>query len=74
MLYKTELKIYSNEIKIYPSKFKVRINGKLEFRLEEIHLVLKMSLKIFSGEKRGLKLHLPKNPTFRPTQAKVKEA
>jgi 16S rRNA (guanine(966)-N(2))-methyltransferase RsmD len=33
-----------------------------------------MSLKIFSGEKRGLKLHLPKNPTFRPTQAKVKEA
>jgi 16S rRNA (guanine(966)-N(2))-methyltransferase RsmD len=33
-----------------------------------------MALKIFSGEKRGLKLFLPKDPGFRPTQAMVKEA
>ncbi|MDR2199184.1 MAG: 16S rRNA (guanine(966)-N(2))-methyltransferase RsmD [Deltaproteobacteria bacterium] len=33
-----------------------------------------MPLRIFSGERKGLKLHLPPNPSFKPTQAKVREA
>ncbi|MDR2340534.1 MAG: RsmD family RNA methyltransferase, partial [Deltaproteobacteria bacterium] len=33
-----------------------------------------MPIRIISGDKRGLRLHLPKDPSFRPTQAKVREA
>jgi 16S rRNA (guanine966-N2)-methyltransferase len=33
-----------------------------------------VTVRISSGEKRGLKLHLPKSPGFRPTQSMVKEA
>ncbi|MDR2405721.1 MAG: 16S rRNA (guanine(966)-N(2))-methyltransferase RsmD [Deltaproteobacteria bacterium] len=33
-----------------------------------------MTLRISAGKKRGLKLHLPGDPSVRPTQSKVREA